>query len=149
MKKGFLGFLVRFLSRINHKIGRGNVRTRQRKNLYVFDRAYADLTKKELAVVTKIEKLAVEYREGIKYDINKQGLVVKTLIEIPNGLVIMQGGKIELHNHEGFAFANLPDMAYERVKNIVDREAKRERRRIENKFNENYISFVGNLGSEE
>ena len=146
MKHNVIGGLIRFLSKINHRIGRGNVRARQRKDQYFYDRAFKDLTKKELAVATRVEKLAVEHRKGIKYTINKNGLVVKTLIEIPDGLVILQGGKIELYNHEGFAFAVLPDDAYERVKNIVDREAERERRRIENQFNDNYISFVQNLG---
>jgi len=149
MKKGIIGSLIKFLSRINNRIGRGNVRVRQRKDKYIFDHAYKDLTKKELVVVTRVEKLAVDFRNGIKYVINDNGLVVKTLIEIPDGLVIMQSGKIELYNHEGFAFAIIPDEAYERVRIIVDREANRERRRIENQYNENYISFVEKLGKVE
>lgn len=131
---------------MSHRIGRGNVKTRQRKEHYIFNQAYKDLTKKELAVVTRVEDLAVEHRKGIKYDIDDRGVVIKTLIEIPDGLVIMKSGKIELYNHEGFAFAIIPDEAYQRVKLIVDQEAKRERRRIENQFNDNYISFVDKLG---
>lgn len=146
MKIVIIGPLIKFLSRINHRIGRGNVKTRQRKDKYIFDRAYKDLTKKELAVVTRVEKLAVDHRKGIKYDINDGGLVIKTLIEIPDGLVKMQSGKIELYNHEGFAFAIVPDGAYQRLKSVVDREAKRERRRIENQYDENYITFVDKLG---
>ena len=146
MKIVIINSLIKFLYRINNRIGRGNVRVRQKKDKYIFDSAYKDLTKKELAVVNRVEKLAVEYKEGIKFDINDRGYVEKTLIEIPDGLIIMSSGKIELYNHEGFAFAIIPDAAYIRVKSIVDREGKRERRRIENKFNNNYISFVDNLG---
>jgi len=149
MKKGIIGWLIKILSRINNRIGRGNVRVRQRREKYISEHAYKDLTRKELAVVTRVEKLAVEYRSGIRYVVDRTGHVVKTLITIPDGLIIMQHTRIELYNHEGFAFAVIPEEAYERVRSIVDREANRERRRIENEFNENYISFVEKLGKNE
>jgi len=146
MKIAIIVSLIKFLSRINHRIGRGNVKTRQKKDKFIFNQAYKNLSKKELAVVNRVESLAVDYREGIRYDIDDKGFISKTLIVIPDGLVIMKSGKIELYNHEGFAFAIIPDVAYQRIRAVVDREAKRERRRIENQFNDNYMSFVNKLG---
>lgn len=126
----------------NYRILRMNVRTRQRREKFVFNSGYRLLTKEELAMVKKIEDLAIKHRDGIRYDPESQEI----LIIAPDVLIVLKKkGKIEINNHNGFAQMVIPDNAFSLLTKIIDREAHRERRRLKNEVKQNLRSFINKI----
>jgi hypothetical protein len=103
--------------------------------------AMKNMSLEQLKTFNTIKELAAKYNEDIRFD-NK---VNKILIPMPKMLITLLGETVYMHNTSGFASVTLPAEAFELLVECIEKEAHKDRRRLEKEVKDRLNHFLDNI----
>lgn len=126
---------------LSYKIKKMTVRFRQRMKRKRDEMAMKNMSLEQLKTFNTIKELAAKYNEDIRFD-NK---VNKILIPMPKMLITLLGETVYMHNTSGFASVTLPAEAFELLVECIEKEAHKDRRRLEKEVKDRLNHFLDNI----
>jgi hypothetical protein len=113
--------------RIGYQLERFRAWNRCRRKKRKVARAMRQMNPDQLKAFNKVKELAINYRSAIRFD-PKTG---KIMIDLPKILVTLKRNTIYVDNSSGFGYQIMTDDSYELLKEVIEMEAHKDRRKSE------------------
>ena len=143
-------FALRLLIKIeimnlNYKLLRLRVKFLQNSKKRKFIKAMKPLMNQQIKAFNKVKELSKINNSTIRFDPKSD----KIILVLPKMLITLKNDTIFAHNTNGFTYVKLTEDSFDILKGIVEMEAHRKIRKLEQEVNQRIDTLLDNIDTTE